>query len=317
MENDKKLNLVFGNQTLAISGTDYRYIFHFNQGGPISLNIHGKEWLYQAPRPTFWRATTDNDRGNSFSKKSAMWLGADLFSTCSNCSVVIDGNKIEVPAVPIDRYPEHKRAEQVEFTYTFDTDTIPATNVTVKYKIDNSGQITVKCKYEGNDKLPDLPCFGLRLITPTAATGYQYFGLEGETYPDRLGSEKEDIFEINGLPVTPYLVPQESGMHIKTHSLTVTRNTTQANEDKSATPFHLSVRQTREPFSFSCLPYTAEELENANHMEELPPVRRTVLCIFGKVRGVGGIDSWGSDVEPTYRIDATKDHSFEFVLMNY
>lgn len=48
---------------------------------------------------------------------------------------------------------------------------------------------------------------------------------------------------------------------------------------------------------FSCLPYTASEIENALHHEELPPARRTILCIYGAVRGVGGIDSWGSNVE--------------------
>ena len=47
-------------------------------------------------------------------------------------------------------------------------------------------------------------------------------------------------------------------------------------------------------FAFSCLPYTASEIENALHHEELPPARRTVLCVYGAVRGVGGIDSWGS-----------------------
>ena len=41
---------------------------------------------------------------------------------------------------------------------------------------------------------------------------------------------------------------------------------------------------------FSCLPYTASEIENATHHEELPPARRTVLCVYGAVRGVGGID---------------------------
>ena len=64
--------------------------------------------------------------------------------------------------------------------------------------------------------------------------------------------------------------------------------------------------------AFSCLPYTAQELENATHIEELPPARRTVLCIYGAVRGVGGIDSWGSDVEAAYQIDAGKDISMEF-----
>jgi hypothetical protein len=27
--------------------------------------------------------------------------------------------------------------------------------------------------------------------------------------------------------------------------------------------------------------------ENATHHEELPPARRTVLCVYGAVRGVG------------------------------
>lgn len=60
------------------------------------------------------------------------------------------------------------------------------------------------------------------------------------------------------------------------------------------------------PFDFSCLPYTASEIENALHHEELPPARRTVLCIYGAVRGVGGIDSWGTDVEDAYHISAEK-----------
>ena len=66
------------------------------------------------------------------------------------------------------------------------------------------------------------------------------------------------------------------------------------------------------PFAFSCLPYTAEELENATHHEELPPARRTVLCVYGAVRGVGGINSWGADVEEAYHLSAEKDMAFSF-----
>ena len=70
----------------------------------------------------------------------------------------------------------------------------------------------------------------------------------------------------------------------------------------------------RSPFAFSCLPYTAEELENATHIEELPLARRTVLVVAGAVRGVGGIDSWGADVEEQYHILADRDVEFSFVL---
>lgn len=42
--------------------------------------------------------------------------------------------------------------------------------------------------------------------------------------------------------------------------------------------------------------------------------RRTVLCVYGAVRGVGGIDSWGSDVEDDYRISAEKDIHYSFII---
>lgn len=39
----------------------------------------GYEWLYRCPKPTFWRALTDNDRGSKFHIKSGNWLAADMF----------------------------------------------------------------------------------------------------------------------------------------------------------------------------------------------------------------------------------------------
>ena len=60
--------------------------------------------------------------------------------------------------------------------------------------------------------------------------------------------------------------------------------------------------------------YTALELENATHQEELPPARRTVVSILGAVRGVGGIDSWGADVEPAYHISAGEDIEYGFFI---
>ncbi|MDK7332435.1 beta-galactosidase small subunit, partial [Lactobacillus crispatus] len=97
--------------------------------------------------------------------------------------------------------------------------------------------------------------------------------------------------------------------------LKITRNTTLNNADHSNEDFDLTVEQTDKPFNFSCLPYTAEELENATHIEELPLARRTVLVIAGAVRGVGGIDSWGSNVEDKYRINPSQDCEFSFKLL--
>ena len=46
--------------------------------------------------------------------------------------------------------------------------------------------------------------------------------------------------------------------------------------------------------------------------EELPPARRTVVSILGAVRGVGGINSWGADVEDIYHISGEQDISYGF-----
>ena len=44
------------------------------------------------------------------------------------------------------------------------------------------------------------------------------------------------------------------------------------------------------------------------------PARRTVLCVYGAVRGVGGIDSWQSDVEDEYHISAEEDIRYSFTI---
>ena len=55
-----------------------------------------------------------------------------------------------------------------------------------------------------------------------------------------------------------------------------------------------------------------QQLEQAAHREELPRPVRTVVTVCGAVRGVGGIDSWGSDVEPAYQVRGDQDIGFSF-----
>ena len=72
-----RMRLIYGDVTLGVKGEGFHYIFSYQTGGLESLCCQGKEWLYRTPRPTFWRALTDNDRGSGFQLESGMWLGAD------------------------------------------------------------------------------------------------------------------------------------------------------------------------------------------------------------------------------------------------
>ena len=119
------------------------------------------------------------------------------------------------------------------------------------------------------------------------------------------------VYHVDGLPVTPYLVPQECGMHMDTRWVEIERDTQLSNVRQGGVST-LRIEQAGKPFAFSCLPYTAGALENATHQEELPPARRTVLCVCGAVRGVGGINSWGADVQPPYHISGEGEIAFSF-----
>lgn len=314
---EEMLQIVYGDVTLGLHGgmgdKEFHYIFSYAAGGMESLVTSGKEWLYRAPKPTFWRAVTDNDRGNGFPIKSGMWLSADTFISCIGIAVTVDGEEIPLPIAPENnRYTGGEKAGKVKITYTYETITRPSTQIDVSYEVEGKGDIRIEVHYHGREGLPQLPVMGLRFLMPSCAEKYVYEGLSGETYPDRKAGGIPGVYEVEGLPVTPYLVPQDCGMHMDTEWVEVYRSSVSDNSSRKEELTALRFEAEGEGFAFSCLPYTASELESATHQEELPPARRTVLCIYGAVRGVGGIDSWGADVEPAYQIDAEKDISYSF-----
>lgn len=314
MGSTNKLQVIVGDVTIGMRGEGFSYIFSGTRIGLESLVRDGKEWIYRAPAPTFWRALTDNDRGSGFALKSGMWIGADCFIKNMGIGVTIDGTPVTVPMPPSNNvYGGAVEADCASVTYTYETVTVPRTQVIVAYEVHAGGAIHVRVHYAGKEGLPELPVFGMRFIMPTCADRYRYEGLSGETYPDRMAGGVPGVYEVEGLPVTPYMVPQDCGMHMQTKWVEVYRSTVLDNSCKEKKETGLRFRaEDGKSIAFACIPYTAMELENAAHHEELPPARRTVLTVLGAVRGVGGIDSWGADVEQAYHISAEEDIDYGF-----
>ena len=313
--NKMPLRVVYGDFTLGVHGEGFDYIFSYAQGGLESIVKNGYEWLYRCPKPTFWRALTDNDRGSKFHIKSGSWLAADMFIDCIDTEVTVDGVSQGKPCAPENnRYGSDLYAKEVSVSFSYKTITTPSTMVKVTYSVDETGRISVNVHYFGAKGLPQLPVFGLRFVMPTLADKYVYKGLSGETYPDRKAGAVKGVYEIDNLNLTPYLVPQDCGLRMDTEWVEIVRHTSLDNSRKENTAQMLRFEMTDKEFAFSCLPYTASEIENATHQEELPPARRTVLCVYGAVRGVGGIDSWGSDVEEDYHISAERDIQYTFSI---
>ena len=304
------MQIVYGDFNLGIKDARRHYVFSY-RWGLEGLFVNGIQWLYRAVLPTFWRATTDNDRGAGFSCDSAQWMGADLFIRLKDVSATVDGTLLFFDELTGPRNSELissplREAGEAKVRYVYETATNPAAEVEVLYTA-RPGVLEVHFEYRGVAGLAELPVCGLRIVMPTLAASYEWEGLSGETYPDRMTGAERGTFRVAGLPVTPYIVPQECGMHMKTDRLSINTDTPASSS--------LTIQKIDEPFNFSLLPYTALELESATHQEELPPARRSVLVVAAAVRGVGGINSWGARPEEQYHLDSSKTYRTSFAIV--
>ena len=172
------------------------------------------------------------------------------------------------------------------------------------YTVEDAGRLTVNARYHGGPNRPGLPLFGLRFAATEPLERVEWLGLSGETYPDR---KKGGVFgwhsETPHIPA--YLVPQECGCHVDTHAAVL----------RARDGGKLTLEMAERPFAFSAVPYAPQQLEQVAHGSELPDSVRTVVTVCGAMRGVGGIDSWGSDVEEVYRICGEEDVQFSFYII--
>ncbi len=284
------LAVIEGDVNLGVRGDRFALQFSYTEAGLSSLRLDGgPEWVWRAPRPALWRAPTENDRGCGFPVRSAAWMAADAYPQAAGWQV------------------EETSPQRVRIRYTFIFPTVPGASADLTYTVTGSA-LRVDAAYHGVPGAPELPVFGVRMSTLHPAARVCWTGLSGETYPDRYkGAQFGRWSEQPHIPA--YLVPQDCGVHMGTRTLTLEQQ-----DAACRTTAALTLRMAEEPFAFSALPNTPQELENAAHRDELPCTGRTVLSVLGAVRGVGGIDSWGTDVEPACRLSGEADHRVSFLI---
>ena len=285
------LTVTEGDGNLGVRGDGFEILFSAGEAGPSSLTVNGSEWLWRAPRPAFWRAATDNDRGCGFPQKAAAWLAADVYLQNLGFAVL------------------QKSADGVQVRYTYGVPTVPGAKAELTYTVEPQGTLLVEAVYHGVPGAPELPCFGVKFQTFAPVARTLWTGLSGETYPDRC---KGGVFGCHEeVPhIEPALVPQDCGLHVGTRQFTLEQHNA-----CGQTAAALTIEQADAPFAFSALPNTAQEIEAAQHSTELPATGRTSVTILGAARGVGGIDSWGTDVEEPYRVSGEGEHRVAFRIV--
>ena len=288
---EKPIRVVHGKVNIGVKGEDFDCLFSMLSGGLVSYRYAGKEMIEKIPMPNFWRAPVDNDNGSMAPARYAQWKIASMYISHRN------GGMFDNVPTKVE-----EKDNTVTVTYTYFMPTTPAGKCQVSYTVFGDGTIETKLMYDPVEGLPDMPEFGMMFQFNADYDNLTWYGMGSEeTYADRRHGAKLGIYSSKVADnMAKYLVPQECGNKVGVRYVRLV-------DAKGR-----GMMFEGDELSFSALPYTPHELENAAHVYELPQVHHTIVRVALAQMGVGGDDSWGSLVHPEYHIDVTKPLEFTF-----
>ena len=279
-----------GTYNLGIKGEHFEVLFDKGGKGLVSYVYGGREMIKAIPKPNFWRAPTDNDNGNQMPFRYAQWKLASMYQLNG-----IPGSKEPNPVIV-------QETDKVTVTYTYYLPTTPESSCEVAYTVTGDGTVHTALSYDPPKGIHDMPEFGMLFKFDADYENLTWYGYgPAETYCDRERGGKLGIYQNKVADnIAQYLVPQECGNHTHVRRASITDNLGRGMEFSG------------KELSFSALPYTPHELENAMHSYELPPVYYTVVRVALQQMGVAGDDSWGARTHEEYLIDVTRPLKLEF-----
>ena len=277
-----------GDVNIGVYAQGMQSLFSYAEGGPVALRRHGQPTVLNfAPRPSLYRAPTDNDRGNGFAQDSALWMAFSLLATPDLESLQTDGDRLHIH-------------------YRYSLPSLTGAHMQTVYEALTAGRWRVTVMFSGGTALPDLPCFGLSFRLPCALQHIRFYGLgPDENGVDRCTGAMLGTYESTvAQNLTPYLKPQACGNRKGVRWLELT--------DRQG--HGLRIAMDVHPLEVTVLPHSEAELTTALHRQELPTPAYTWLDVAMSRYGVGGDNSWGAPVLPHYRLHADKPLHFSFFV---
>lgn len=284
----KPLQVIHGWYNLGVRGEEFEALFSYGGCGLVSYRYGGREMLKTMPKPNFWRAPVDNDGGNRMTQRCGQWKLASLYvGGCSGKEGI----------------PEVKEAEDnVTIVFRHEMPTNPVTRCEMRYRVFGDGTIETTLSMDAAKELGDLPEFGVIMKLDADYDRLEWYGNgPAETYADRQEGAKLGLYSNMAADnMAAYMVPQECGSKTGVRYAKVT--------DAKGRGLLFAGKE----MTFSALPYTPHELENAAHANELPQVHYTVVRAALAQMGVGGDDSWGAPVHEEYLLPTEGKLEFTF-----
>lgn len=287
IEGIPEVNVFEDKNTVNVKGSNFNVVLSKNIGKIVSYVVNGKELIKNEITPNFWRAYTDNDKGNKMPERLKTWKQAGENSKVCECIV----KRIFKNMVSID----------VLLCLEADNDS----HIKLSYLIYGNGDIAISNTLIPGSNLPEIPLIGMNVFMPAKFNNLTWYGRgPHENYWDRnkgtsVGLYKGKVEE----QFVSYMRPQENGNKTDVRWAALTDD----NGDgllAIGMPL-LEVNAQR---------YTVEDLENAKHPYELVRRNEVVFSINYKQMGVGGDNSWGAETHPEFILNANRVYKYSFVL---
>ena len=263
------------------------------KGGLTSIKINNQEFVKDILKPTLFRPTTDNDENIS-----RYFL--DLYKGISGASLALPLNFKRNNAITMS-----KNSAKLTYFYRYFYGSLPK-KIKVTYEVLPSGDLLV-----GMSTKISLMQFapgeiGLTFEIPFIVDNFTYYGLgKGDNYIDRFHGQKLGIYTSTPLEeYVNYAKPQECGQHLFTRYLILSSK--EGNK--------LGIYALDKSFAFKVLPWSAQEIENATHLDELPKIKSTFVTILCATRGVGGDNSWLAPVHKKYKLKSGQKYELKFII---
>ncbi|MBN9387743.1 MAG: DUF4981 domain-containing protein [Chloroflexi bacterium] len=274
---------------LEVSGDNFAVRFDKSNGALVSYKVGGKELLRQGLTPNFWRAYTDNDRGNKLNVRSATWRNAGAERQ-------------------LLQFFWKKQGGQVEVTTNYILPTTTPSFCTLAYTVRSNGEIEVSQELAPGSDLPEIPEIGVLFEMEKTFDTVAWYGKgPHESYWDRQTGAKIGLYSGKvAEQYVPYLRPQECGNKVEVRWASLT------GPDQAGLVVYGP--ENFDTFELNALPYTPTELEGYTHPYLLPAPAKTVVRVNYKQMGVAGDDSWGAKTHPEFTLYANRNYAFSFVL---
>ncbi|MEY9996272.1 beta-galactosidase [Streptomyces sp. V4I8] len=274
---------------VTVKGNGFSVTVDKSSGVITSYEARGTRLITSGPVPNFWRAPTENDRGNGQHTRNQTWRDA--------------GDRRKVTDVTVRALRD--KAVEIKVSGTLPTTTESTYSTT--YTVFGNGEIKVdNTLHPGAASLPYIPEVGTMLFLPGRFERLRYYGRgPEENYLDR--KDGTDVGVHSGTVSgqwTPYIRPQENGNKTDVRWIALT--------DRTGTGLLVSGEPLLE---VNASHFTSEDLSSGvRHGYQLAPRDEVVLRVNHRQMGLGGDNSWGAHTHDEYKLFASRDYSYTYRL---